>query len=115
METRRGGRLRGRTSCLKATAFSRPGGTLVVRTQEFACEKINTRTRYRSRPPLWWRRRTGSLALSKICSLTHSVPTLLLQGVEPGVEATGGDQLVVAPFSGHPAFFEDQDLVHVPD
>src|SRR5918998_2765838 len=38
-----------------------------------------------------------------------------LQGVEPGVEAAGGDQLLVRAALGDAAVFYDQDLIHAPD
>jgi hypothetical protein len=37
-----------------------------------------------------------------------------LEGEEPGVEAAGGDEVLVGAGLGDAALFEDQDLVHVP-
>src|SRR5918993_506633 len=54
-------------------------------------------------------------SLKEIRSLTYGVPALLLKGVEPGVEAVRGDELVVGSFFRDSAVFKDQDLVHVPD
>jgi hypothetical protein len=47
--------------------------------------------------------------------LQYGIPTSFLEGVEPGVETARGDELVVGSFFGHPAVFEDQDLVDVFD
>src|SRR5215210_1292718 len=61
-------------------------------------------------------RRTLSIINSlKTFSLMHGVAALLLKGVEPGVEAARGDQLVVGSRFRDPAVFEDQDLVDVSD
>src|SRR5215212_1797731 len=75
----------------------------------------STRRRCRLRPPRWRGQRSRSQALSRVHSLAHRVPALLLKGVKSGVEAVGRDKLFVGAALGNPAIFDDEYPVHVPD